>query len=69
MTTFAGDIGQLGVNLMTFLLALAIAVGDPGIYFLHRNKPHLVPTHTFKPINLTLVLFVVDPERAGSASA
>lgn len=67
MTAFSGDIGQLGVNLMTFLLALAVAVGDPLVYFLHRAKPYLVPTHTRKPINVTTVLYVTDPERAGSS--
>lgn len=64
MNAVAGDFGQMGVNILTIILALAISVGDPAIYFLHREKPHLVPLEVYKPFNVTMVLYVMDPASA-----
>ena len=62
---FTGDIGELGVGLATILFGLALAVGDPLVFTLHRLKPALVPTEKFNFLNFALVLYVLDPLKAG----
>lgn len=58
---FIGDYAQIGIGLLTLIIALGIAVGDPGVYFLRKSKPHWVPVETFKPINVAMVLYVMHP--------
>lgn len=64
MTTFAGEAGELGVRFGTFVCGLAIALGDPLIYLLHRRQPSWVPVETFRPFNATMVIFVMNPVKA-----
>jgi hypothetical protein len=62
---FMGDgLGQLAVGLVMLIFAVGIAVGDPLVYLLHKKRPDLVPTETFRLVNLVAVLFVLDPARA-----
>ena len=69
-TAFAGDwLGQLSVGIATFLFALGIAVGDPLVYILHKQKPDFVPTEKFNFFNFALVLFVLDPAKVAAMRA
>ena len=63
-TTFVGGIGELAVGFFSFVLSLMIAVGDPLVFLLHRQAPHLVPVDRFGFMNFKLVLFVLDTEPA-----
>lgn len=63
-TTFVGGIGELAVGFFSFVLSLMIAVGDPLVFLLHRQVPHLVPVDRFGFMNFKLVLFVLDTEPA-----
>lgn len=64
VTTFIGGIGELAVGLTTMFLGLALAVGDPLVFILHRTNPAMVPTEKFKLLNFSLVLYVLDPMKA-----
>ncbi|MHB1861339.1 MAG: hypothetical protein ACYCVL_00080 [Gemmatimonadaceae bacterium] len=64
MTAVGGDAGKLGVAVVTFVSGLAIAVGDPLVFVLHRKNPARVPVEKFRPVNVVLVLFVLDPIKA-----
>jgi hypothetical protein len=59
-----GDSGEFAVNLVTILLGLGLAAGDPFVFALHRIKPTLVPTEKFNFLNFALVLYVLDPAKA-----
>lgn len=58
---FPGTWGEGVVGLCMIFFGLSLAFGDPLVYFLHKSKPHLVPTETFKFFNLVFVMFVLDP--------
>ena len=66
MTTFVGGIGELTFAIMAFFTGLALAVGDPLVYLLHKKKPELVPVEDFAFINPILFLAVLKPEIPGS---
>lgn len=62
-TAFVGGLGEFVVGIFTIFLGLAVAVGDPLVFTLHKLKPALVPTERFNFLNPTLVLFVFDPNK------
>jgi hypothetical protein len=61
MSTVAGDIGTLGVNLASLMFAFGIAVGDPLLYLVYKKWPLLLPVEEFRPVNFTMTLFVLNP--------
>lgn len=61
MKTFAGDAGEFGVRLLTLACGIAIAVGDPLVYLLHQKRPAWVPVDRFRPLNVTMVVYVMGP--------
>jgi hypothetical protein len=63
ITSTLGQLGEMGVGMMTLLLGLGLAVGDPIVYLVHKLKPSLVPTEKFSFINIVLILFVLDPTK------
>jgi len=60
LTAFGGDAGKTGVNVLTFIGGLLVAVGDPLVFMVQRKWPNLVPAERFRPFNAALVVFVVD---------
>jgi len=63
MTAILGQLGEIGVGMMTLLMGLGLAVGDPLVYLLYKLKPALVPTEKFNILNFALILFVLDPNK------
>ena len=59
------NLADLFISLVTIVFGLAIAVGDPLVFALHRTKPRLVPTERFNFVNVALVLYVLDPAKIG----
>lgn len=58
-------LGEFGAGAMAIVFGLALAVGDPLVFALHRAKPGLVPTEKFSFLNFALVLYVLDPAKVG----
>lgn len=61
VSLFARGIGDLAFALMALMGGMALAVGDPLVYWLHKKKPGLVPVESFRFINLTMFLAVLRP--------
>ena len=60
------ELGQQVVAFGVLAASVMIVVGDPLVYLLHRNRPSWVPVEIFKPMNFTMVLFVLDPAKTGA---
>ena len=58
---FTGGITALVCTLMSYLIALMLASGDPLIYALKGRFPELVPSK-FGPLNLRAIIFVLDED-------
>lgn len=50
------------VNIATWIPAIAIVPGDPLVYFLHKAKPHLVPTKDYSFFSLSCWIWVLNEQ-------
>jgi hypothetical protein len=55
--------GGVGVLIVSVILGLVLAAGDPLVFALHKLQPTLVPTEKFHFMNFTLCLWVLDPQK------
>jgi len=65
-------IAVLAGNIMLWMLALAVAIGDPLVYALNRQFPDLLEVRDFKFFNLQPTLFVFkddEPAPIGAGKA
>lgn len=64
LNLFAATLGQMGgivqlvIGLMRLCVIVAVAIGDPLVYVLNRQVPHLLDLADFKLFNLVAVIFV-----------
>ena len=61
----SGDsFGQIIYGLSTLLFCFGIVVADPVLFFLRKSNPMIVPLEKFGFVNMTVIIFVVDEDRA-----
>lgn len=49
------------IVLITIVCSLAVILGDPWLYVVHKWRPRLIPALKFNFMNFTLILFIMDP--------
>jgi hypothetical protein len=68
LAPIAGGIVTTVCTIMSFIIALMLACGDPLVYLLLRKVPGLVDTPEFGPFNLRAIIFVLDENAPSVAS-
>jgi len=61
VTLITGGAGELAAAIMMFMAGLAVAVGDPLVFMLHRIKPALVPLEKYPFLCPAFFIAVLKP--------
>lgn len=69
LTPFAGEIVGLCCSIAIWIVALAIACGDPLVFALIRRAPHMLDVSDFRLFNIKAVIFVLDPGESPAGPA